>query len=185
MTELDISGLTSVALIVFMFSAVVHDVRCCRIKNELVVAVLFLGIASQISSSGLIGIGLWVGGMAIGFASLLPFHLKGGMGAGDVKLMAAVGSMFGPSGAIAAVAATLIAGLPLALVVAVHRFVTARRLSLHATVAGHHVNSIDIRTVIREGGAQRFPYAAAIAVGATAGLWWTGRLQELAGAMLL
>lgn len=36
-----------------------------------------------------------LGGLAVGFAALIPFYALGGLGAGDVKLMAAAGSLLG------------------------------------------------------------------------------------------
>ena len=106
-TELEISGITTVALCVMMISAVITDIRVHRITNVLVIMVLFLGLTSQIALHGSIGVAYWLSGMAIGFGMFLPFYMGGGMGAGDVKLMAAVGSVFGASGAITAGATAL------------------------------------------------------------------------------
>jgi prepilin peptidase CpaA len=36
-----------------------------------------------------------LGGLAVGFAALIPFYALGGLGAGDVKLMATAGSLLG------------------------------------------------------------------------------------------
>ena len=46
----------------------------------------------------------------MGFFCLLPFYARGGMGAGDVKLMAMCGAFLGPVHAIVAVAASLVVG---------------------------------------------------------------------------
>jgi len=37
-----------------------------------------------------------VGGLGLGFSLLIVFYVYGGMGAGDVKLLAAVGAVVGP-----------------------------------------------------------------------------------------
>jgi prepilin signal peptidase PulO-like enzyme (type II secretory pathway) len=36
-----------------------------------------------------------------------------------------------------------------------------------------------------EGKTKRIPYAAAIATGAIIALWWSGRFEQLAGALML
>ncbi len=50
------------------------------------------------------------GGLFLGVAFLLPVYLIGGMGAGDVKLMGAVGSILGPQGVFIAFLYSAIAG---------------------------------------------------------------------------
>ena len=49
-------------------------------------------------------------GGAVGFLLLLPLHLCGAMGGGDVKLMAAFGTLLGPAGILAAAVFGAIAG---------------------------------------------------------------------------
>ena len=59
---------------------------------------------------------LWsLGGAAAGLLILLPVYAIGGVGAGDVKLLAAAGSFLGPAGTLIAAVATLGAGGVLAL----------------------------------------------------------------------
>jgi prepilin peptidase CpaA len=59
-------------------------------------------------------------GAAVGFAILLPFFVFGGMGGGDVKLMAAFGALLGPTAVlVAALFATLLGSAEALVVVAV------------------------------------------------------------------
>ena len=51
-----------------------------------------------------------IAGAALGFAILLPFYLAGGMGGGNVKLMAAFGALLGPSGVLLAALLSAIVG---------------------------------------------------------------------------
>ena len=102
-------------------------------------------------------------GLVVGLAVMMPGHVIGATGAGDVKLMAAVGAMLGPSLAFKAFLFTALAGGVLAVIVATRR----RRLS--ATVAGTARMMAapldapqEIQTATR---ARRFAYAPAIAVG--------------------
>ena len=47
---------------------------------------------------------------SLGIALLILFHLLGGMGGGDVKLMGAVGAFLGPKGVLIAFLATALIG---------------------------------------------------------------------------
>ncbi|WP_300654662.1 prepilin peptidase [Pseudomonas sp.] len=90
--------------------AVVSDLRCHRIPNFLVVLGLVLGLAGQAYTGGIDGLGDGALGMLIGFGFFLPLYALGGMAAGDVKLMAMVGSFLTPHFALWAAFFSLIAG---------------------------------------------------------------------------
>ena len=62
-----------------------------------------------------------LGGFAVGLLLMLPGHMVGATGAGDVKLFAAIGTLLGPAGIAVAFVYTAILGGALALTVAVHR----------------------------------------------------------------
>jgi len=101
-----------VVLFCLLGYAVVSDVRSHRIPNRLVLAGLGFGFiySAFVPFWGHHGF-LWaLGGAAIGFGVLFPLWLLRMMGAGDVKLMAMVGSLLGVDAVPAALAATLIAG---------------------------------------------------------------------------
>jgi prepilin peptidase CpaA len=90
------------ALIFFLFPilllAVLIDIRQRRIPNALTLPVIAVGMIYWSYLNGLDGFMHSTGGLLLGFAFLLPVYLFGGMGAGDVKLMGAVGSILGPQG---------------------------------------------------------------------------------------
>ena len=90
--------------------AVASDLRRHRIPNFLVVLGLVLGLAGQAYSNGLTGLGDGTLGLLIGFGVFLPLYALGGMAAGDVKLMAMVGSFLTPHFAMWAALFSLIAG---------------------------------------------------------------------------
>lgn len=89
--------------------AVCVDLRSRRIPNALTLAGAAAGIALSLAPGG-IGGREALGGMAIGLGALLPMYVLRALGAGDVKLMAAVGSFLGAGAMPAALAATFIAG---------------------------------------------------------------------------
>ena len=91
-------------------------------------AVIGLGLAG----TGVSGLTVWAAaaGLVLGLAVMLPGHLLGATGAGDVKLMAAAGALLGPALVLTAFLFTALAGGVLAVAVAV------QRQRLRATLTG-------------------------------------------------
>lgn len=78
-------------------AAIVEDLRRRQIPNWIPVAALVGGIGCQVMDKGWPGIGTALLGAISGFAVFLVFYLLGGMGGGDVKLMAGFGALLGAS----------------------------------------------------------------------------------------
>lgn len=76
--------------------AVVTDVRARRIPNVLTFGATAAALLFHLVDGGTSGLGTALGGWAAGATLFLPFFLLGGMGAGDVKLLAALGAWLGP-----------------------------------------------------------------------------------------
>ena len=72
-----------------------YDVRYRRIPNAFVLATLVSGLLINGILNGFGGLGASVGGCLVAFAMMFALHLFGAMGAGDVKLFAAIGSVVG------------------------------------------------------------------------------------------
>jgi len=103
-----------------------------------------------------------IGGV-VGLVLMLPSYLVGATGGGDVKLFAAISTLLGPAGSVAAFVYTLMVGGLLALIVAYSR----RRLrstidSTAALIATGGATAVALETA---GPANRFAYAPAIAIG--------------------
>jgi prepilin peptidase CpaA len=75
--------------------AAVTDVWKFKVYNVLTLPLLASGPVYQVFVGGQAGLLASLCGLLVGFAVLLPFHLLGGVGAGDVKLMAGVGAWLG------------------------------------------------------------------------------------------
>jgi prepilin peptidase CpaA len=103
------AGMISVAV---GCAAVTEDLLYRRISNWTAGAGFLGGIALHSWQGGWRG-GLWaLAGAGVGFIVFLVFFLAKGMGGGDVKLMAAFGSLVGPGAALSAAwAAALVGGL--------------------------------------------------------------------------
>ena len=143
--------------------ATVIDVRTRRIPNVLTATMASVGIG--LAAFGISGLSIWgsVVGLLVGLALMLPGHLLGATGAGDVKLMAAIGAIVGPALVFSAFLFSALAGGVLAVAVALRR----RRLS--ATLAGTGrlmAAPAGARQEIRAAtAANRFAYGPAIAAG--------------------
>lgn len=73
------------------------DVRYRRIPNKFVLIILLGGLIINTLFDGFSGLRASLGGLVLAFSSMFFFHLLGTMGAGDVKLFAAIGSVIGLS----------------------------------------------------------------------------------------
>jgi prepilin peptidase CpaA len=92
--------------------AIVSDLWRRSVPDWLTAAGVAAGALLHGVHSGWSGLGLAAAGAALGFALLLPFALKGAMGGGDIKLMAAFGAMLGPPGILlTGLLATIFGGL--------------------------------------------------------------------------
>lgn len=171
----------SATLLLILAVAVREDLSSHRIPNGLTLGALALGIALQSYGGGFHSFGWSVAGAAAGLASLLPFYLRKGMGAGDVKLMMAAGAFLGPVDALVAVLLSLVAGAVLAVLLVVWR--VASSPGVLALPGNGIAGDSKLQSAFARATAERFPYAAAIASGVVATMWLRGLLQPLAGAL--
>ncbi len=127
-------------------------------------AVSINGTPAACGISG-VSIGASLAGLALGVALMLPGHLFGATGAGDVKLFAAAGALIGPAHILTAFVYTALAGGALALVIALRRRLLQQTIDGTARLivtAAANVSAIESPLAHN-----RFAYAPAIAVGAT------------------
>jgi prepilin peptidase CpaA len=125
------------------FPAVICDLWRGRIPNTVCALLCSGGLLAAGVDQGVPGLISSLVGVVAGFAVFLIFYLMGGMGGGDVKLMAAYGALLGPGGV-----------LPAALIAAG----TGAILAAGGIAAG----------ALRRRRPESIPYAPAIAFGALA-----------------
>ncbi len=158
-----------VALAAGALTATIVDIRTRRIPNVLTGSLAGLGIALAASGLSGVSLGASLAGMVVGLLLMLPGHAIGATGAGDVKLMAAIGAVIGIHVIVNAFLFTALTGGLLAIAVALHR----RRLK--ATLSGTS------RLIAAPAGARqeiqgaaktsRFAYGPAIAIGSVIAAW--------------
>jgi prepilin peptidase CpaA len=73
------------------------DVRRRRIPNALTFGSAALACCVYLTTAGFSGVAFSAAGWATGLLLFLPWFLAGGMGGGDVKLLAAFGAWLGPA----------------------------------------------------------------------------------------
>ena len=76
------------------------DLRTRRIPNYLTLGTAVAGLAYNLICHGWMGLMGGILGMLLGFGFLILPYLWGGMGAGDVKALAALGAWLGPAGTV-------------------------------------------------------------------------------------
>jgi prepilin peptidase CpaA len=91
---------TTVGLLALVISAAVWDIYTRRIPNSLITFGVITSFVLLSQAHGLLGISEWISGGALLLALFVIPYAYGILGAGDVKLMGAIGSFLGPSAAL-------------------------------------------------------------------------------------
>jgi prepilin peptidase CpaA len=151
-----------IALAAGALAATVIDIRTRKIPNALTGSMAAVGVGLAASGVSGVSIGASLAGLVVGLLLMLPGHVLGATGAGDVKLMAAVGAVVGIHGIVNAFLFTALAGGLLAIAVAIHR----RRLTATVTSTTRMLAPGGTRREIQGATkASRFAYGPAIAIG--------------------
>lgn len=108
-----------VTVVLIALAACAFDVRTRRIPNLLTFGAALAGVAVHALMAGSGGALTAAGGWLAGVLLFMPFFALGGMGGGDVKLLAALGAWLGPQEALWLAVYTGIAGGVMGLIVAV------------------------------------------------------------------
>jgi prepilin peptidase CpaA len=139
------------------------DIWTRRVPNPLTMGLAATGVVYAACGIGGLSLGASLAGLALGLALMLPGHLIGATGAGDVKLFAAAGAFVGPAHILMAFIYTALAGGVIAVAVSVYRRrfrQTVGGAALLIATAGATAPAIESPLENN-----RFAYAPAIAVG--------------------
>ena len=133
-------GVISLVSAVLVLAAVI-DGRKLRVPNWLTFPFIVGGLAYHAGAEGAWGFLASLSGAALGLVFLLVLHSVGGMGAGDVKLLAGVGAWMGPWATTCAFVATGLAGGVIALIMMIRSGNLAGHLAMTQAIA-HEILSI-------------------------------------------
>jgi prepilin peptidase CpaA len=93
-----ISEISLLFIITLAIAASYWDIRCRKIPNKLTFPMMLVGVIIGLIHTGYVGLVTSLKGLAIGFAILFAFYITiGGVGEGDIKLLAAFGALGGPA----------------------------------------------------------------------------------------
>ena len=158
----------------FLLIISITDTLTSKIPNLCTAACLLIALGYHGLTAGPGGLFIALQGLALGFLFLLGPYLLGGMGAGDVKALAALGTLIGPGPIFQT---CLYMGLVGGLMSVLHYALSGRlQTRLTAWWAALSVFAVTQKTAdllpadLSE--KLRFPYAAAIAFGHFAFLTW-------------
>jgi prepilin peptidase CpaA len=152
--------------------ATATDVRSRRIPNVLTFSTVALGLALNAALFGLDGLRDSAQGTGLGLLMLAPLFVLRWMGAGDVKLMAAIGALKGPEFVLFACLWAAVFGGAIALI----GLLRSQRLGL-AMQNLYYAGLMPQTEGSFVKAAWRMPYAPAIAMGTTLvlyGVRWIG-----------
>jgi len=148
--------------------ASLYDLRTRRIPNKLTLPAILCGLLLHLFRGGPAEMGMAaVAGLIAGGVFLL-FFLAGGMGAGDVKLMTAVGCLAGTKSIADVLIATVLIGAVMGIALALYRGKLRQILMNVFTLVQHHrVAGLEAHPElnVRNPASLRLPYALPIAAG--------------------
>lgn len=159
-----------ILLLIVLLISLVTDIKHRKILNIVTFPAIVIGVIYHIITNGWQGFLFSGNGFLLGFAFMFIPFLLGGMGAGDVKLMAAIGAMKGSLFTLYAFLYTSLIGGVIALVIIVARrqFASSmQRLTYAFTLRQANLLS-------QEELHHSFPYGVAIVLGTVTAMIWSG-----------
>ena len=166
---------------VILVVAAVIDGKQLKVPNWLTFPMILSGWVYSVMAFGLPGLGWSLAGTAVGLALLLPAYAVGGMGAGDVKLLAGVGAWVWATNTFWAFCASAVIGGAIAMVMVLARGAWRKHRSQFWMILGEFVtlrdpNVLSAVAADRKGSMLLLPYGIPIAIGSIAYFAWAGML---------
>ncbi|MEM9410227.1 MAG: A24 family peptidase [Planctomycetota bacterium] len=172
---------------VFVVVAAYIDGKELKVPNKLTFPMIFAGWIYSMISYGMAGEGWYVGlgwslaGTVVGLMTLLPAYAIGGMGAGDVKMMAAIGAWVHVTITFYAFCVGTVVGGILAVAMIVHSGDTKKHWNQFFFIA-NEIATVRNPEVLAEIAADRkssmklLPYGIPLAIGTVLYFGWMGML---------
>ena len=169
-------NMSEIAIVVIGSIACASDITTRRIPNWLTFGGAAAALDAHAAISGWSGVTMAGSGWLVGVLLFAPMFLLMGMGAGDVKLLAAFGAWVGPSQTISIAIAAAITGAVMALIfVAVRRRLLQTLSNVFELVRFWYLAGIQpfSTLTVAEPGALRLAYAIPITAGAIMTSWFS------------
>jgi len=165
--------MTSIILLLILGTAIASDLRWRTIPNWLTGPSILAGLGLHTFMNQWTGLVFSLEGAALGLGLFLILYVFGWMGAGDVKLYAAVGSFLGPVHTLsAAIVVALVGGLLAFVILGFHQGWRKTGLWLWSYVQGIVLTRSVKGLAPVQGTAPKVPYAVAIGLGTIGSYWW-------------
>ncbi len=165
--------MTEILLLLILGTAVASDLRWRIIPNWLTGPSILVGLGLHTFLNQVMGFVSSLEGAALGLGLFIILYVCGWMGAGDVKLFAAVGSFLGPAQTIsAAIVIALVGGLLALVMLGFHQGWRRMGLWLWSYVQAIVLTRSVPRVTPGQGAAPKVPYAVAIGLGTIGSYWW-------------
>jgi len=163
-----------ISSVICVIVAAVIDIRTQKIPNWLTLPFILIGLGLNCYLAGNNGLISSALGLLTGFLLLYFVYLLGGMGAGDVKLLCAVGGILGPRMVFYTFIWMSLAGGALALLIILYKRAFSQtfrniKILLLGWVLGTAHSEANI--TIKNRSLIKLPYAVAIALGTLLAVW--------------
>jgi prepilin peptidase CpaA len=165
--------MTEILLLLILGMAIASDLRWRTIPNWLTGPSILAGLGFHTVMNQFAGFVFSLEGAGVGLGLFVILYVCGWMGAGDVKLFAAVGSFLGPAQTIsAAIVIALVGGLLAFLVFGFHQGWRKTGLWLWSYIETMVVTRSAQGLTPEQGAVPKVPYAVAIGLGTVGSYWW-------------
>lgn len=161
--------------------AAVIDGWKLKVPNWITFPLIISGWIYSTVAFGWMGLGWSIAGTAVGLALLMPAYAIGGMGAGDVKLLAGVGAWVGATTTLYAFCVSAVVGGVIALIMVLvrrgwqHHFTLFRAILTEIFVI-RNPDALSTIAAERKSTMLLLPYGIPIALGTIGYFFWNGML---------
>lgn len=164
----------NILLIILLLICVITDLRERKIYNKVLLPFLILAFGLHLFTDGWSGLTASAVGLLVGLAILIIPYFMGGMGAGDVKLLAVIGAIKGISFVLMTSLYMALVGGIIALFIFLFRKGVGSRIKQTIYFLSCLKQGVKIPFVIdKEALSATYPYGVAIAAGALCEIWLT------------
>ena len=155
------------------------DGKELRVPNWITFPMVLSGLIFNCWMAGWSGLGLALVGMFVGLLCLLPLYAVGGMGAGDVKLMAGIGAWLGWQITVYSFVATVVVGAVMAVLMVWYKKSFVKHYGNFLTIVNEWLTIRDPRELSKIAAERKpsmflLPYGIPIAIGSIGYFFFAG-----------